>query len=207
MVLEMKRPSPLLLALALSVGFFLIMNAGYLRANVSYYLSPPTTPETTQGITLPGVATSTLREQPNTLRIPSLGIQAPVIYVDTVSETAFQTALRNGVVHYPKTALPGEPGNVYIFGHSSDYRWSKGSYKTVFALLPKIANGAIINVTNASGTVFTYRVTGTRIVGPKDLHVLDQQGNTKHLLTLQTSYPLGTALKRFIVTAELVTSE
>jgi LPXTG-site transpeptidase (sortase) family protein len=206
MILDMKRTSSIFLALGLCVALFIILNAGYIRANVSYYLSPPESKDTTQELVVPGTSTST-NAQSNTLRIPSLGIQAPIIYVDTVSEDAFQNALRNGVVHYPKTALPGEAGNVYIFGHSSDYRWSKGSYKTVFALLPKIANGAIINVTNASGTVFTYRVTGTRIVGPKDLHVLDQQGNTKHLLTLQTSYPLGTALKRFIVTAELVTSE
>jgi LPXTG-site transpeptidase (sortase) family protein len=206
MVLEMKRTSSIFLALGLCVALFIILNAGYIRANVSYYLSPPESKDTTQELVVPGTSTST-NAQSNTLRIPSLGIQAPIIYVDTVSEDAFQNALRNGVVHYPKTALPGEAGNVYIFGHSSDYRWSKGSYKTVFALLPKIANGAIINVTNASGTVFTYRVTGTKIVGPKDLHVLDQQGNTKHLLTLQTSYPLGTALKRFIATAELVTSE
>src|SRR5438093_1507422 len=78
---------------------------------------------------------------PNLLEISSLGIKAPVVYVDQANETAFQAALKDGVVHYPGTALPGQPGNVYIFGHSSDYFWSNGHYKTIFASLPQIKKG------------------------------------------------------------------
>src|SRR5438552_3712454 len=63
---------------------------------------------------------------PNLLLIPSLGIKAPVGYPEKTDENEFQNFLQNGVVHYPGTALPGQPGNVYIFGHSSDYIWSKG---------------------------------------------------------------------------------
>ena len=73
--------------------------------------------------------------EPNTLTIPSLGIRAPIVDAPESSENAFQKALQDGIVHYPGTATVGKPGNVYVFGHSSDYIWSKGSYKTVFALL------------------------------------------------------------------------
>jgi HemK-like putative methylase len=70
------------------------------------------------------------------LSIPSLSIEAPIQFIDKADEKTFQAALKNGVVHYPGTALAGEFGNMYIFGHSSDYIWSKGHYKTIFAVLP-----------------------------------------------------------------------
>jgi LPXTG-site transpeptidase (sortase) family protein len=140
---------------------------------------------------------------PDTLVIGSLDIEAPILYVNEKDEAVFQQALRNGVVHYPGTALPGEPGNAYIFGHSSDYVWAAGDYKTVFALLPQIQIGTDIAVSNSQGEAFHYAVIETKVVGPRDLSVLDQFNNEKYLLTLQTSYPLGTALQRYIVVAEL----
>ncbi|MDQ5951969.1 MAG: sortase [Patescibacteria group bacterium] len=141
---------------------------------------------------------------PNRLLIADLGIEAPIQYVEEKSESVYQEALRRGVVHFPGTALPGEPGNVYIFGHSSDYIWSPGEYKTVFAKLPQIEIGTEIQITNANGDIFRYTVLETKVVGPRDVSVLDQQNNQKYLLTLQTSYPLGTALQRYIVVAERI---
>ncbi len=145
-------------------------------------------------------ASSTL---PVRLAIPKLGIDAPVVEPAARSEKAYQQALENGVVHFPGTAMPGQAGNAYFFGHSSDYLWAPGSYKDVFAKLMSVRIGDEIEVTNASGTPFRYVVTGTKVVSPKDLSVLSQGDGVKKMLTLQTSYPLGTALKRFIVTADL----
>jgi len=139
----------------------------------------------------------------NYLLIPSLGIQAPVVYTSEKSDQAFSVALKDGVVHYPGTALPGERGNCYIFGHSSDYPWKAGNYKTVLALLPKIAVGAEVLVSDPSGAIFRYRVNKTLVAGPDEAGLLNQYNYQKQILTLQTSYPIGTALKRFIVQAEL----
>lgn len=141
--------------------------------------------------------------EPNTLHIPSLKITAPIIYIDEANENAFQKALQNGVVHYPKTAEQGKVGNCYIFGHSSDYMWSSGHYKTVLALLPQIEIGDEVIVSNTTGEKFVYTVVKSFVASPKDLHLLDQGDGTKKMLTLQTSYPLGTALKRWIVQAEM----
>jgi LPXTG-site transpeptidase (sortase) family protein len=195
-----ERLAPLLLVLLI----FGVLNAGYLWAHIRFTFSSVfgTTETNAHEIVFPQIE----RLEPDLLRIDRMGIAAPIQYVATSTEAVFQEALMDGVVHYPGTALPGEFGNVYIFGHSSDYRWSKGSYKTVFALLTKIKTGDDILITNHEGIPFHYIVNGTSIVSPTDVHVLDQQGNTKKLLTLQTSYPLGTALKRLIVTAEMATS-
>jgi sortase A len=92
---------------------------------------------------------------------------------------------------------------VYIFGHSSDFAWTPGSYKTVFAKLPEIQLGTEIRISDDAGKIYTYKVIETKVVGPKDTSVLTQDP-AKKLLTLQTSYPVGTALKRFLAVSELV---
>jgi len=140
----------------------------------------------------------------STLTIESLGLSVPVVYVTDATEEAFQAGLKNGVVHYPGTANPGQFGNVYIFGHSSDYWWSDGHFKTVFAILPQIKLGADIVLTSAQGQAFTYRVFDAKVVAATDTAYLDQRGYQRKLLTLQTSWPIGTALKRYVVLAELV---
>jgi LPXTG-site transpeptidase (sortase) family protein len=150
----------------------------------------------------PAVIPVVRKVTPNFLTIETLNIKAPIIYVDEETEEVFQTALQIGVVHFPGTANPGEFGNVYILGHSSDYAWTKGEYKTVFASLPEIQKGVEVVISDSEGNPFTYIVTGTKIVSPEELSVLAQD-KSKKTLTLQTSYPLGTALKRFIVSAEL----
>lgn len=138
----------------------------------------------------------------NILEIPSLNISAPIIYPATVSEDLFQTDLQKGVVHYPNTANPGQNGNVYIFGHSSDFLWSKGNYKNIFAPLPRIKLGAEINISDSSGNKISYLVLSKSAVSAHYTDVF-KQDPTKQILTLQTSYPLGTALARYIVIAEL----
>lgn len=141
--------------------------------------------------------------EPNFLSIPDRGIEAPVVFITEADEKVFQEALTRGVVHYPDTALPGEPGNPYIFGHSSDYPWKAGNYKQVFKPLIDIPVGTQVKITNDQGELFIFKVIETKIVGPKDVSVLDQYNYERTMLTLQTSYPLNTALKRYIAVCEL----
>jgi sortase A len=144
------------------------------------------------------------RLSPNTIFIDRLAIVAPIVYTDENNEEAYQRALQNGVVHFPGTAHVGQLGNFYLFGHSSDFVWKAGNYKTVFALLPKISIGDQIVVSDSEGKAYVYKVLETKVVNPNDASVLSQGEYKRKLLTLQTSYPLGTALKRFIVVAEIV---
>ncbi len=159
-------------------------------------------------LTNPSPAAVTLAASPgvpaNTLTVSSLGLQVPVVYVTQATEDAFQAGLKNGVVHYPGSANPGNLGNDYIFGHSSDYWWSNGRYRTVFAVLPQIKIGADIILTNAQGQAFTYRVFEAKVVAATDVSYLGQYAYKRKLVTLQTSWPIGTAFKRFVVIGELV---
>lgn len=188
----------LLLGIGFAVLVLIILNFGFISQNLqlAWYKVKSEPPKN-----MPAATASTA--QADMLWIESLNITAPIKYVDKVDEATFQKALQDGIVHYPETALPGRPGNTYIFGHSSDYLLTKGNYKNVFVLLPNIELGAEIKITDPQGKLYTYVVTETKVVGPQDLEVLSQFNNERKLLTLQTSYPIGTALKRYIVVAEL----
>lgn len=182
----------------LVVAALVLVNFSYFWKNISYTINPPSK---TTSVNEPTQQQEKI--EPNRLIVKKLEIEAPIIYVEEESEEAFQQGLQNGVVHFPKTAKPGETGNVYIFGHSSDYAWSRGSYKTIFALLPRIKTDDQIIVSDSEGNKFIYGVFETKVVATSDVQYLDQPDSEK-LLTLQTSYPVGTALKRFIIRARLV---
>ena len=190
----LKENKLLLIIFGIAVVAFIILDFSYLWFTITHWADDK--------INEPIISQNNYGE-PNILTIPSLGITAPIVYAEKNDEKIFQQALKNGVVHFPDTANPGELGNCYIFGHSSDYIWSNGKYKTIFAPLTKIEQGAEITITDNSGKFFKYIVTKTFVTSPTDLSVLDQGNNQKRLLTLQTSWPLGTALKRFIVVAEM----
>ncbi|OGE74422.1 MAG: hypothetical protein A3I07_00705 [Candidatus Doudnabacteria bacterium RIFCSPLOWO2_02_FULL_42_9] len=181
--------------LFLLVAIIVVLNWDYVYKNIDYVFFGKI--ENT-----PNEPTDENLVEPNLLVIDSLAVKAPIIYATDNDEKKFQEDLRKGVVHFPDTAVPGESGNVYIFGHSSDYLWSKGDYKTVFATLPNIDIGAKIIISDHAGRGYTYEVKEKKVVDAKDLSVL-QQDESKYLLTLQTSYPIGTAWKRYIVIAEL----
>ncbi|WKZ29123.1 MAG: sortase [Patescibacteria group bacterium] len=179
---------------------FLLANSGFFLKQLAHRFNPPVVSEPEPGATDPYLLA--LAGTPNRLRIPSLGIDAPIVEAAARTQAAYKTALQQGVVHLPETAEPGDIGNAYLFGHSSDLPWAAGDFKNVFALLPEIKRGAKIYASNRDGNAYAFTVGGTRIVRADDLSVLADPGNEKRMLTLQTSYPVGTALRRFVVTAE-----
>ncbi len=114
------------------------------------------------------------------------------------------------VGHVPSTALPGQPGNFAIAAHRD----------TLFRALKDIDRGDLVSVETPNAT-YSYKVVATKIVQPTDVSVLQSDGGgliphvrlvssdgqPHRLLTMITCYPfyyVGSAPKRFIVEAELV---
>lgn len=134
------------------------------------------------------------------LIIPKININAPVVYPATDADGPnYDKELETGVVHYPNTAMPGQPGNSVIFGHSSNDWWEPGNYKFVFVLLDKLVVGDTLQV-NYNSRKYTYTVTQAKVVEPTDLSVL--AATPDPTLTLITCTPPGTSWKRLIVTAK-----
>lgn len=147
--------------------------------------------------------------------IPRLGISAPVhtppaadapagaskFRVYDIFEKSMQQALEQGVAHYPSTANPGDSGNVVLTGHSSYDFWQKGAYKEIFAALHQLQAGDEI-IIYYEGVRHRYIADAAQVVSPKQVEVLEP--TTSEQLTLITCTPLGTNLKRLVITAKPV---
>jgi len=148
----------------------------------------------------------------NRIIISRLGIHAPIKLTQNIDlkkgnwkaiEDQVQNALRDGVVRFPGTAEPGKYGNAFLVGHSSYYPFLPGKYKDIFALLPEIEIGEEIEVWQ-NQKKYIFRVNGKKEVKPTDIDVLRQTNDQR--ITLMTCTPLGTTLRRLVVTARLVES-
>jgi len=122
------------------------------------------------------------------IEVPRVGIRAIVLHGDSPDQ------LRHAVGHLPKSALPGESGNVVLAGHRD----------TFFRPLQNVRVGDKIRfITRERG--FEYRVESIETVEPTDIRVL--QASTGHDMTLLTCFPfhyIGSAPKRFVVHAREV---
>ena len=129
-----------------------------------------------------------------------------------VREGVDSKTLSIAVGHVPSTALPGQEGNFAIAAHRD----------TLFRALKDIRKDDLVTFHSPSAS-YTYRVAATRIVKPSDVSVLRADGGglipastaankpgADRLLTMITCYPfyyVGSAPKRFIVEAQLVSSD
>ena len=147
----------------------------------------------------------------NRLVIPKLGKSVPLVAMTTEHiegenwnelEKQIQDSLRGGVVHYPGTAKPGQYGNVFMTGHSSYYPWDSGKFKDVFATLSKLEVGDRYYI-YYNQIKYTYEVVDKKEVKPSNVSVLEQPHDEK-VSTLMTCTPVGTTLRRLIITAEQV---
>lgn len=142
--------------------------------------------------------------------IPRIDQNIPIVRVSSDSlikrdwdalENEMQKALRDGVVHYPGTSLPGQTGNVVVTGHSSYFPWDPGKFKDVFALLHDVVKGDRI-VVYYNQDKYIYEVNDIKVVLPDNIEILKQTPDDR--ITLITCTPVGTNLKRLIVTAKLI---
>lgn len=135
------------------------------------------------------------------IRISKIKVNAPIIFSKDPGDKALLEDLKKGVVHYPGTAMPGETGNCFITGHSSNYWWIKSDYNTVFTLLPKLVVGDKI-VIYYKQQKFIYEVKEISEVGPGQTEVLNP--TEEPTLTLMTCVPIGTNLRRLITKADQI---
>lgn len=132
------------------------------------------------------------------LKIDKLNIIVPVVKnVDGSDKAAYEKALKGGVAHFKGTTLPGEKGNIFIFGHSSAE--VKSDYSKVFVSLNDLEKDDEI-VVYYQNEEHKYKIKEKKIVEATDLSVLEK--GKKEILTLMTCWPIGTKEKRLIVRAE-----
>ena len=129
---------------------------------------------------------------------------AVVAGVDPGNEREYAAALTRGVAEALGSTPPGQPGNLYLFSHSTDAPWNIVRFNAIFYLLRELEAGdrVIIFYQNKR---YDYIVFDKTIASPADVSFLTNKYDFP-VLTLQTCDPPGTILNRLIVRARLVNS-
>jgi sortase A len=131
-----------------------------------------------------------------TLSIPKLGIDHAVVRSD-------HTDLKQSLIQYNGTALPGNLGNTVIFGHSVlPQFFNPQNYLTIFSTLHRLKVGDTMEIV-ADGATYTYKISEMYETSPDDLTPLAQVYNGRYL-TLITCTPPGTYLRRLIIKAYIL---
>lgn len=124
------------------------------------------------------------------MQIPRINVNAPVVMGDNWEQ------LKKGIGQHLNTASPGQKGNMVVSAHND-------IFGELFRDLDKLQPGDEVIVITQDRS-YTYVVTGTQIVNPTDVHVMDQTENAT--LTLISCYPYRVDNKRIVVTAVLDTN-
>lgn len=139
---------------------------------------------------------------------PLIGVQEyfltiPKLNISKAKVVVGGDDLTKSLIHYVPKSMPGEFGNVSIFGHSTlPQLYNEKDYKTIFTYLPSLEKGDAIFV-EVGDLEYEYEVTDMFVVNPDKISVLDQQYDAAYL-TLVTCVPPGTFWKRLIVKAKLL---
>lgn len=193
---------PVVAALGVMLVFAFLQYNQVIVANVKAYVTPGNIAP--QNIIV-DPSKSVVVGPESRLIIPKINIDAPVFY-DIGTDTKSQNqAMENGVAHFPipgANSHPGEIGNTVLSAHSSNDVFAAGAYKYVFMQLDKLEVGDTVYA-NYNGTRYTYRVTKKEEVTPDQIGKLVYTTD-KPVMTLITCTPLGTALRRLLVTAEQI---
>ncbi len=130
----------------------------------------------------------------DSLIIPSINVNTPIVYVDSHEQTEIEKGLVSGVVHLKGTPMPGDTGNSFIISDSFNYLQN----------LPQVKIGDDILVTRNNKESLVYTVTDIKIDSHSYMKAWSE-GNYERgrFLTLQASYSQGGGQMRYLVIAEL----
>lgn len=130
-------------------------------------------------------------------------LSIPKVRINNAEVRSDHTDLKQSLIQYPGTALPGNLGNTVIFGHSVlPQFFNPTNYLTIFSTLHTLSPGDIIDI-HADGATYQYKISDMYETSPDDLSPLAQTYNGRYL-TLITCTPPGTYLRRLIIKAYIL---
>lgn len=104
------------------------------------------------------------------------------------TDSPIQQKLQDGVVHIAFTPMPGETGNSYIVGHSSNYSWVPSAYNSIFKPLERRSQvGEEFIIYDRFGRELKFRVFEVLEIREEDTATAYQNYPDKRVVTLQTS--------------------
>lgn len=141
-------------------------------------------------------------DKSDSLEIPKIEIYAPLVFPESSQKNDLTKSLKQGVVFYPGSVLPGEEGITVILGHSAPSNWPKINYDWVFTR---------INELNPSDEIFVYfnhykypyRITKKFFLDRGEEIPNFDLSESESILMMLSCWPPGVDHKRIAVQAEL----
>ncbi|MBI4631893.1 MAG: class D sortase [Chloroflexi bacterium] len=182
--LPLPSPTPLISAVVLPSGHTPPTSPGGAQPNLAEI------PENLRPLVqaLPAIVIPTPSpKQAIRMIISAINIDAPVVQGDSWEQ------LKKGIAQHIGTGDPGQSGNLVVSAHND-------IFGELFRELDRLKPGDEVQVFTASQK-FTYRITGTRLVQPTEVSVMNP--TVSPTLTLISCYPYLVDTQRIIVFAEL----
>lgn len=138
----------------------------------------------------------------NVLSVKNYYLSVPKLNIKDANVIIGGEDLVKSLVHYLPQSLPGEYGNIVIFGHSTlPQLYSTKDYKSIFTYLPSLEKGDKI-ITKVKDVNYEYEIYDMFVINPDQVSVLEQRTDASYL-TLITCVPPGTYWKRLVIRAKL----
>ena len=138
----------------------------------------------------------------NSIQIPQIGIEAPIIIGQSKDNLQLKNDLDKGTVLYPGSVLPGQSGQVVVLGHSAPPNWPKIRYDWVFSDLNSLVSGDKV-IVNFNNKQYTYTITRKEIVKKGSEVSIEGFDPKDNVLTLISCWPPGKNYERIVVQAIL----
>ena len=148
----------------------------------------------------------------NERKVPEQNVNLPKYFYLTVKKLGIDRAMvetnanhlnpDDALGHYPNSALPGQAGNAFVYGHSVlPMFYNPKNYKTIFSTIDRLETGDEI-IVEYNNLTFKYLVESRQIKKPIDVDPL-AEFKPKYLneptITLMTCYPAGSKVMRLLV--------
>jgi len=146
----------------------------------------------------PPIVTQASIEYQDSVIIPSLKVEAPVVISDTWEDKTVTGLMEKGVVMLPTPWISGD--HKIITAHSSG-AVSLGSKAILFSKIDELKSGDLVYLL-LNNQKTSYKVRNQIIVKPDEVDKVPKDGSPT--LTLVSCWPVGSNSKRILVIADKV---
>jgi LPXTG-site transpeptidase (sortase) family protein len=136
--------------------------------------------------------------KPERIVIKSIGVDARIFQPYSVNVAVLDETLKKGAVYYPGSGTV-EQGNIFVFGHSTNWPIVQNQAYKTFNGLEKLQIGEEI-ILEANNEIFKYKVKSVQLADANNSLV--EFDNSGRKLTISTCNTFGQKQERWVVVAE-----
>lgn len=144
--------------------------------------------------------TATSNTVPTRVIIGKIGVDSTIQHPQSQDVDVLDTALTKGAVYYPGSGTI-ENGNIFLFGHSTNWQIVQNEAYKTFNGLEKLVAGDVITIWGDDGEIYQYAVEKVSLVDENSALVNFNTADNR--LTISTCNTFGAKEERWVVEAVL----